>query len=287
MSIANQKGGVGKTTTTREIAWIASEVNGKKVLIIDIDPQGGSSRWICPDWEERGADREACSDLLLQNKSVEDCITEVRSFPNGGQLDIIISSDSLESRAMKRLQAEEYHELTLQNILHRSGVLFDYDYIIIDCPPNPGFQQIALAASDAVIIPSEANAHSRDGVESIVHAMHAIAVEHKVGPVIVGLVFTRHSNRKAHRVREYAEQCATEMGRGGFVMGPFREDNAIETWERGSTFLTGGLPKALREHVELIVNKILVRLDKCPHQKKKINEIENAERLKKLVANAG
>ena len=143
MAVANQKGGVGKTTTAVNLSACVAEL-GKKVLVIDVDPQGNTTSGF-------GIDRESVDatiyDILINDEKAEAVIRETPYFG----LKIIPSDISL-SGAEIELVSKTRREFVLKEALEK--VRDKFDYIFIDCPPSLGLITLnALIAADSVIIP--------------------------------------------------------------------------------------------------------------------------------------
>ena len=139
IAIANQKGGVGKTTTCVNLAC-ALKMKGKRVLLVDCDPQGNSTSGM-------GVDKNSTPgayELLIKNADTLDCI---RQTPYG---DVIPSNKEL-SGASVELVRQEKREFVLKNALQM--VYNDYDYIFIDCPPSLELLTLnALCAADSLLV---------------------------------------------------------------------------------------------------------------------------------------
>ena len=145
ISITNQKGGVGKTTTAINLATALATVD-KKVLVIDFDPQGNASTGFGIDQNERNEDVYS---LLFEQSNFKDSIktTKIKN------LDVIPASINL-SAAEIELSTIEEKTLKLRSLFEKNQFLSDYDYILIDCPPSLGtLTTNALAAADSALIP--------------------------------------------------------------------------------------------------------------------------------------
>lgn len=188
IAIANQKGGVGKTTTTINLGCALSELN-QKVLIIDLDPQANASIGI-------GISRELVNtttyDLLISDILASEVIysefdTKVHIIPASIKLDSI--AENMNSIQNKELQL--YKKL--------QEVKKEYDYILLDCPPSLGvIIDNALFASDSILIPVECEYFAYDALTQMVNKINQvqkIKKEHNLNLVIEGVLLTKLDNR--------------------------------------------------------------------------------------------
>ena len=200
IAVANQKGGVAKTTTVTHLGAAIAAMN-RRVLLIDMDPQGHLA-------EGFGivSDRLATemSDVIEGTKRIREIIiTDVR--PN---LDLAPSNIRLSDM-----------ELTLVNLRFRENKLkravepiaSQYEYILIDCPPNLGLLTVnALMAANKVLIPMASEYYSMLGVSLLIKTVQAIRSEANKDLEILGILPTRHK-RTVH-AREVVEQTSEELG---------------------------------------------------------------------------
>ncbi len=161
ISMTNQKGGVGKTTTTINLGAALAEA-GRKVLMVDMDPQGSLSLGlgVAPDKLEG---RKTVYDMLMDSSAVP--ATDVVMHTSVGGLDLLPANIHL-SAAELRLAGEVAREYALDRAL--ATVKPHYDYILIDCQPSLGLLTVnALTSSDGVLIPMECEFFALRGVEML------------------------------------------------------------------------------------------------------------------------
>ncbi len=165
VSIFNQKGGVGKTTTNINLAaYIA--LQGHKVLVIDIDPQGNSSSGLGVDKDNI---ENTTYELLVGETDINDTVISLENIEN---LKIIPSNMNLAGADLE-LSYMENRESILKTKL---GLLEEsFDFIIIDCPPSLGLLTInALTASDSVLIPMQCEYYALEGISQLVKTIQKV-----------------------------------------------------------------------------------------------------------------
>lgn len=185
IAMFNQKGGVGKTTTCANLcAYLAME--GKKVLVVDFDPQGNLSSGLGID---KKAVKYSTYDLIINHTPWQDvCVhTSVQ------RLDILPGSIEL-AGAEVELSSLNGRERVLKEAIKTTRDV--YDFVFIDCPPSLGLLPInALAAGDSVLIPIQCEYYALEGVSQLVNTVNLIRRSLNAGLSICGVVLTMFDNR--------------------------------------------------------------------------------------------
>ena len=201
IAVTNQKGGVGKTTSSINIAASLAATK-RKVLLVDLDPQGNASSGCGVDKDEL---EFHALDVLLGEKSAKQCIVSLKD----SAFDILPTNSEL--------AAAEAHLLNIDNKESRlKGALLlvaqDYDYIFIDCPPSLSILTVnALVASDSVMIPMQCEYYALEGLSSLVQTVQQIAEHVNPKLEIEGILRTMYDPRNRLSV-EVSSQLHEHFG---------------------------------------------------------------------------
>lgn len=185
IAIANQKGGVGKTTTSINLSACIAET-GKKVLAVDIDPQGNTTSGLGVD---KTGDRNTIYQVVIGECSIEEAILK-NVYDN---LDLVSSDVNLAGAEIDLIGIED-REYILKNQIEK--IKNNYDFIIIDCPPSLTMLTVnAMTAADTVLVPIQCEYYALEGLSQLIHSIKL--VKKKLNPTleIEGVVFTMYDAR--------------------------------------------------------------------------------------------
>ncbi len=200
LAIVNQKGGVGKTTTTVNLATALAAVN-KKVLIIDFDPQGNASTGVGIDSSHRELNSY---DLVLSDTPLDE-ITQASMVPNLFVVPATIDLSGSEIEMVSLVKREYRLKQAIENSIA------DYDYVLIDCPPSLGLLTLnALVAANAVLIPLQCEFYALEGLSHLMRTIELVRANLNEGLSIQGIVLTMYDRRN-----KFTEQIENDV-RGYF-----------------------------------------------------------------------
>lgn len=184
IALANQKGGVGKTTTAVNLAWAAS-LRGMKVLVLDLDPQGNASTALAINhWGDIIGTYEA----ITQQVSPAEAIYAHKTNPNIFCMPATLNLAGAEIELTTRMNREFVVHQVLE---HPDVVEMDFDYIFIDCPPSLGLLTInALTAANEIVIPIQCEFYALEGVTQLMHNVKEIRKNLNPNLGITGVLMT-------------------------------------------------------------------------------------------------
>ena len=185
LAFANQKGGVGKTTSTVNIAAALGHL-GYKTLLIDADPQGNASTGV--GVVKRGL-RKSLYTVLTGGCTAADAIQETE-YKN---LSVLPTTIELAAAEFDLIEREQHQAALKEAIASLGGV---YDYVLIDCPPSLGLLTVnALAAADSVVIPMQCEYYALEGLTQLMMTIRRVKQTHNPALTVCGILITMYDGR--------------------------------------------------------------------------------------------
>ena len=230
IAVANQKGGVGKTTSAINLAT-ALAATGERVLLIDLDPQGNASTGIGITQQQRTTNSYH---VLLGSAPLDDAVI-ASGIP---QLDIVSATVDLSGAEIELVDLDERTH-RLHRAVEKSSAR--WDVVLIDCPPSLGLLTInALVAADALLIPLQCEFFALEGLSQLLSTMERIRTRFNPALTILGVVLTMYDRRN-----KLTDQVSTDVRA---VLGKAVFDAVIPRNVRLSEAPSHGLPALIYDH---------------------------------------
>ncbi|MDA8367594.1 MAG: AAA family ATPase [Actinomycetota bacterium] len=196
LAVANQKGGVGKTTTSVNLGAALAEL-GHRVLVIDLDPQGNATTGLGIDARNFEL---SMYDVIMRDATLEDCV-EPTSIKN---LFVAPATIDLAGAEIELVPAFS-RELKLKRAI--DAVIGDFDFVLIDCPPSLGLITVnGLAAAHEVLVPIQCEYYALEGLSQLLRNVHLVASNLNAGLEVSTIVLTMYDART-----KLADQVASEV----------------------------------------------------------------------------
>ncbi len=184
IAIANQKGGVGKTTTAVNLSAALVE-KGKKVLLIDLDPQGNATSGLGVEKNQAGT----VYDLLVNDVTLDKCVRKAV----WKELDLVPTTVDLAGAEIEMLDIAR-HEFILKRKLRKAEA--EYDYILIDCPPSLNLLTVnALTTANSVLVPIQCEFYAMEGLTQLMYTIQLVQKKLNPSLELEGVVFTMFDAR--------------------------------------------------------------------------------------------
>ncbi|MBT4824505.1 ParA family protein [Candidatus Woesearchaeota archaeon] len=265
--IINQKGGVGKTTTTINLGAGLSR-KGRKVLLIDLDPQGNISTCF------HDSSQKDMYDFLIDNADIRECIKNL-----GTNFDMITCKGSLTNAEAQILRLDN-KETLLRRKLKEFREVLNYDYILIDCPPAIGMlTQNAILASTEAIIPSACDFLGLNGLRSIVEFINFVSEKYDHDLTISKIVPTMLDQRH-HSSQEVLNQMTNDFYE--IVSDPIRFSIKLkESPQEGMSIFRYAANSPAAEDYSRLINQVIFdeRKFKISQEEDELFEVENTENV--------
>ena len=220
IAVVNQKGGVGKTTTTASLAYALSQ-RSQRVLAVDLDPQASLTVTTGLDVQKLDRDGKTLYHALVEGVLVEDLIQKTEHF------DVLPSSIRLSTGEARLVADPHTGPGLLANVL--APVHERYDFVIVDCPPTLTLLTVnALAAADGVLIPVKTDFMSLMGIPLLLDSVEQTRQRANPGLNIIGILPTMHSAHYSHNQEALDELRHLEETRGVRVFDPITRSTAFD-----------------------------------------------------------
>lgn len=185
IAVANQKGGVGKTTTSINLSACLAEL-GQRVLVVDVDPQGNTTSGLGVD---KNNVENTIYELMLGECTIDECI--IKNVLDN--LDVMPSNVNLSGAEIDLIGVDE-REYILQKEINK--VRDNYDFVIVDCPPSLSMLTVnAMTASDTVLVPIQCEYYALEGLSQLIHTINLVKKRLNPDLEMEGVVFTMYDAR--------------------------------------------------------------------------------------------
>ena len=259
IAIANQKGGVGKTTTAINLG-ASLAVAEKRTLIIDIDPQGNATSGL---GVQRREGAPTIYDVLVNGRSIEEAVIREVHFP---YLDVVPSSRDLVGAEIELVDTGE-REKVLRNAL--GAVREAYDFVLVDCPPSLGLLTLnTLTAADSVLIPIQCEFYALEGLSQLLNTVRLVQRALNPELEIEGVLLTMYDKR-LNLSRQVADEAREYFGGRVYRTSIPRNVRLAEAPSFGQPIVTYDVLSVGAQSYLALAREILGRKDPAPRKRER------------------
>jgi len=252
VAIANQKGGVGKTTTAVNLA-ASLAIAERRTLLLDADPQGNATSGVGIVKHEL---QSSLYDSLVEGRPADEVLVSVPGLPH---LELLPATQDLVGAELQ-LVDRPHREAALRAVL--DGIKARYDYVVVDCPPSLGLLTLnVLASADTVLIPIQCEYYGLEGISQLLNTVRLVQQNFNPGLAITGVVLTMYDAR-LNLCRQVAEDAKEYFGAKMFVTPIPRNVRLAEAPSFGKPILLYDVQSVGAKSYLAVAQELMRRIEK-------------------------